>query len=526
MKNANCLSVSSRQISRLCMSLGFICLLAIAYTRATTYYVAPTGSNSASGAISQPFATLQKCNDVAVAGDTFYIRGGTYAINGAGASSTSGITLNKSGTSDSKRIYYWAYSNEVPVFDFSGFAISSSSAGAGLTVTGSWLHLKGFEVCNVPEPGSPSNNGILVSNAGHNILERLSTHHHGGSGMFIANGTGGHLILNCDSHDNYDPNSNKGAGQNADGFGCHYQTSGDTTIFRGCRAWWNSDDGFDCINQSVAVRIENCWNSLSGYVPGTMTPAAAGNGNGFKVGGFDMPPTKYPAVIPRHVVKNCVAFLCKAAGFYQNHQLGPSYFYNNTAFNNRSANFNMLGYDLATGAGVGMGIYRNNVAFTGTATSNSTGADASFNSWDISGLTVAASDFVSTDTAGMYGPRKADGSLPDVKFMHLAAGSRLIDKGTDVGLPYAGAAPDLGAFEYGAVSVAPSQTTFHQNSALRTGTELKLEGFSRSGSPGMANRRIALYTLTGQRIYPNGLNNGVGLRPGVYIVKCLTGGIR
>jgi hypothetical protein len=526
MTNLARLSPSTKRFCHVCRWLAVICLGTITYAFSATYYISPNGSDNAAGSLAQPFATLQKGNDVAVAGDTVYIRGGTYALKGAGASSTSGITLSKSGQSDGKRIYYWAYNNEVPVFDFSGFSISSTSAGAGITVTGSWLHLKGFEVCNVPEPGSPSNNGILNSNGSHNIFERLNSHHHGGTGMFIANGTGGHLVLNCDSHDNYDPNSNKGAGQNADGFGCHYQTSGDTTIFRGCRAWWNSDDGFDCINQSVAVRIENCWISLSGYVPGTMTPAASGNGNGFKVGGFDMPPTKYPAVIPRHVVRNCVAFHCKAAGFYQNHQLGPSYFYNNTSYNNRGGNFNMLGYDLATGAGVGMGIYRNNVAFTGTATSNASGADASFNSWDISGLTVAASDFLSIDTAGMYGPRKADGSLPDVKFMHLSATSKLIDIGTNVGLPYTGKVPDLGAYEYTAVSVAPSQTAIHQNVAVRTGMELKLVGFSRSNTPGVENSRIALYTITGQRIYPAGRNNGAGLRPGVYIEKRMPEGSR
>ena len=186
----------------------------------------------------------------------------------------------------------------------------------------------------------------------------------------------------------------------------------------------------------------------------------------------------------------------------------------------------MLGYNLATGADVGMGIYRNNVSFTGTATSNATGADASYDSWNISGLTVAASDFSSVDTTGVYGPRKADGSLPDVKFMHLSATSKLIDKGTDVGLPYTGAAPDLGAFEYGAVSsVVPSQT-IHQKNALRTGTELKLVGFSRSNTPAVENSRIALYTITGQRIYPIGWNISAGLRPGVYIEKRMPEGSR
>ncbi len=44
-------------------------------------------------------------------------------------------------------------------------------------------------------------------------------------------------------------------------------------------------------------------------------------------------------------------------------------------------------------------------------------------------------------------PRKADGSLPDITFMHLVAGSDLVNAGLDVGLPFIGPAPDLGAFE-------------------------------------------------------------------------------
>jgi hypothetical protein len=517
MKNRAPLSSRNKRFHRLSLFLGSICLIATTYCGASTYYIATNGSNSATGAISQPFATLQKGNEVAVAGDTIYIRGGTYSIT-TPSNSGAGITITKSGTSDSKRIYFWAYPGEIPVFDFSKMTISTSGNTHGLVVSGNWLHFKGLEVRGVPM-NTYSNNGVMVDGGGHDIFELMNMHHNNGNGIFVANGTGGHLILNCDAHENYDPGSNKGAGQNADGFGVHYQKSGDTTILRGCRSWWNSDDGFDCINQSVAVRLENCWNWLQGYVPGTMTPAKAGNGNGFKVGGFDMPPSKYPAIIPHHVVTNCVAFLNKAAGFYQNHQLGPSYFYNNTSYNNKGGNFNMLGYDLSTGAGVGMGIYRNNVAFTGTATSNASGADASFNSWDISGLTVAASDFLSTDTAGIYGPRKADGGLPDVKFMHLAAGSKLIDKGTNVGLPYAGAAPDLGAYEYGAATqaVAHPQTAFAKNITVRIGTELKLEGLSRRGKSGMDKGRSTLYSVTGQRIFSN-----ISVNTGIYIEKCLT----
>ena len=39
------------------------------------------------------------------------------------------------------------------------------------------------------------------------------------------------------------------------------------------------------------------------------------------------------------------------------------------------------------------------------------------------------------------------GELPDVPFLHLAPDSDAIDAGVNVGLPFHGAAPDLGAFE-------------------------------------------------------------------------------
>lgn len=433
------------------MTLAATACLAVAPVPASVFYVDTKGKDTQPGTLASPFASLKKAHDAVAPGDTVFIRGGTYAISGAGAGPASGITLSKSGLSEAKRICFWAYQNEVPVFDFTGWEVSATTAGSGLTITGSWLHIKGLEIRNVPEPGTPSNNGVLVVGAGNDILETMNSHHNPGTGFFVSGGTGGHLLLNCDAHHNYDPLSNKGAGQNADGFGVHYQKTGLPTTLRGCRAWWNSDDGFDCINQDQPVVVEKCWNWLHGYVPGTMTSAASGNGNGFKIGGYGMPPTKYPDKIPQHTVRNCLAFLNKAAGFYQNHQLGPSVFYNNTSFNNRSSNFNMLGYDLQSAGDAGMGIWKNNLAFTGTAISNAAGADAAFNSWNLAGLTVSAADFESTDTAGVAGPRKADGSLPDVKFMRLKAGSDLIDKGTGVGGLFAGTAPDLGAFEFGAV---------------------------------------------------------------------------
>ena len=519
MEKVNRDSLSKKAADNVGRVSAIMCFLAITYIHAATYYVSPSGSDNAAGTMAQPFATLQKGNDVAVAGDTVFIRGGTYSVS-TPANSGAGIAINKSGTSDAKRIYFWAYNNEVPVFDFTNLKISTTTYTHGIVVTGSWLHIKGLEIRKVPM-NTNSNCGMHMDNTGNNIIEMMNFHHNSGAGFFIddTHGRGGHLVLNCDSHENYDPTGRQGNGQNADGFGCHYQPagSGTSTTFRGCRSWWNSDDGFDCINQGVAVLIENCWNWLQGYEAGTMISAPDGNGNGFKVGGWGLPPTKYPTPVPQHTVRNCLSFLNKAAGFYQNHQPANNYYYNNTSYNNRGGDFNMLGYDLSTGAGTGMGIYRNNIAYLGTATSNSAGADASYNSWDITGLTVAASDFLSVDTTGVGGLRKADGSLPEIKFMHLAAGSKMIDKGTNVGLPFTGAAPDLGAFEYGATAVTHSPTAFAPAAIARTWTQLNMEGFSEKGS---ANARAALFTVTGQRITAVGsAYNGNRLSPGVYIEK-------
>ena len=56
----------------------------------------------------------------------------------------------------------------------------------------------------------------------------------------------------------------------------------------------------------------------------------------------------------------------------------------------------------------------------------------------------------------MASARQADGSLPVLPFLRLAAGSDLIDKGTDLGFAFNGRAPDLGAFESGAPTTGSS----------------------------------------------------------------------
>jgi hypothetical protein len=422
--------------------LSFVGTLAFAVSAgAEEYYVAPTGSDSNSGSMDQPFATLQQGNDVAKAGDTVWIRGGTYQVV-TPANSGAGIALSKSGTSDTERIKYWAYQDEKPVFDFSMLKISTSGYTHGIVVSGSWIHMKGLEIENVPMNTS-SNNGISASGS-NNIFELLDMHNNNGNGIFINGGNGGNLILNCDAHDNYDPTSSQGDGQNADGFGVHYQKSGPSTIVRGCRAWWNSDDGYDLINQEVPVTIENSWAMGNGYIDSGTARPKDGNGNGFKAG------SSKTGV--RHTIQNCLAWGNVATGFYANHSSGGNDWFNNTSYKN-GTQYNMLASDPNDSStmiilmGDKVHRMRNNIGYPNKNT-NMTGVDTSFNTWDLN-IVPADSDFVSVKDTGFMGPRQADGSLPAVDFMQLSAMSHMIDKGTDVGLPYAGAAPDLGCYETG-----------------------------------------------------------------------------
>jgi len=96
-------------------------------------------------------------------------------------------------------------------------------------------------------------------------------------------------------------------------------------------------------------------------------------------------------------------------------------------------------------------VLRNNISYAGAdPDSFSSSVDDAFNTWN--GIPVNAADFLSLDDTIARGPRQPDGSLPSSDFLRLVSGSNLIDAGTDVGLPYSGVAPDLGAYEV----VAPS----------------------------------------------------------------------
>ncbi|KPY83869.1 Pectate lyase [Pseudomonas syringae pv. tagetis] len=404
-------------------------LLTVAATaQATDYYVAPDGNDHAVGTKAAPLRSIMRAQQAARAGDTVYFRGGVYAYtSGVNSCATridtvNAITLDNSG-SEGRPIRYWAYPGETPVFDFS--AMKDDCRVKGFNVTGSWLHLKGLEVTGVPQ--QPENHlnheswGIW-NNGSHNVFERLNLHHNMGPGLFIQNG-GYNQVLNTDSHHNYDPYTSNGAGQSADGFGAHIKAGHPGNVFRGCRAWANSDDGFDLINAFSPVIIENSWAWQQGYLPGTLTKLEAGNGNGIKAGGYG---GKYVPNGVRHIIRNSVAFDNKAAGFYANHHPLALDFINNTAFSN-GADYNMAGI-APDGSPTPLGNLLNNIAYRGRLTINTEGLDMAHNSWTLP-APVTDADFDDVSDTGWDAPRQPDGSLPVLRSFHLKSGSRLAGMG-------------------------------------------------------------------------------------------------
>lgn len=445
-----------------------VLLLLFAYIAsfATTYFVSPDGNDSNSGTKENPFQTIQKAQSFVVAGDTVFVRGGIYKMQESQIASHSRIQafvilLDKSGN-EGKRIHYWAYPGEKPVFDFSDVKPANYRVHA-FEITGSWLHIKGLEVVGVQVTITNVNTqSICFSNDGgsNNIYEQLRMHDGQGIGFFLTSGSN-NLILNCDAYRNYDYTSQAGGGRNGgnvDGFGNHPAQGSVNNIFRGCRAWFNSDDGYDCISASESTVFENCWSFYNGYSPGFISRA---DGNGFKAGGYGARAfNALPATIPRNTIRFCLSVMNKANGFYSNHHLEGSNWYNNTAYEN-GINFNMLNRKAKTEAdyltdGAGYNhVLKNNISYQPRIAGNdvrnfdTSRCTIDHNSFLNDGLTVTTADFLSLDTAELTAPRQADGSLPEIKFMHLRQGSKLIDKGVNVGLPFYGKAPDLGCFETG-----------------------------------------------------------------------------
>lgn len=423
--------------------------------KAATYYASPNGTGNGSS-YSSPASFATGLSAIKNPGDTLYLLGGTYVF-------TDKVSINKQGSS-TKRIVIAGYPGQQVLLDF--HKVPYGTRGVTVHADALYVHIKDMAIA-----WSGKNN--LYCEGSYCLFERLDIYGSADSGCQMKKG-GNNVILNVDSHDNFDyehmSNGLADFGGNADGF-ADKQFTGAGNHYIGCRAWNNSDDGWDFFQRVSTSNtiIENCicYQNGAPYYDMRTNPRALstdkawfdakvgttmtdrygqtitislerypcqGNGNGFKMGGNY---TNHQVLI-----HHCLAVGNYARGFDQNNNDGTMWVYNCSAYQNA--------YNYGFTTAYGNNSIRNCISLSGQkndAYSARTVVDIDHNSWN-SGFMVSAADFQSLDTTLILTARQSDGSLPELPFMHLKSSSALIDAGIDVNLSYNGAAPDLGCYEY------------------------------------------------------------------------------
>ena len=421
---------------------------------AATYYASPNGIGDGSSY----FSPTTFANGVAMlqnGGDTLYLCEGTYEFSDK-------FSINKRGSA-SKRIVISGYPGDEVLLDF--HKVAYGTRGISVHANSLYIHIKDLAIA-----WSGKNN--LYCEGSYCLFENLDIYGSADTGCQMKQG-GNNTIKNVDSHDNFDYKTMSGStanfGGNADGF-ADKQFTGAGNHYIGCRAWNNSDDGWDFFQRvsSSNTIIENCISYQNGapYYDMTQHPRALttdkawfdskvgtqmtdrygntititldrypcqGNGNGFKMGG--------QGTNHKILIHHCLAVANYSRGFDQNNNGGTMWVYNNTSY----ANYVNYGFTTAYGTNT----IQNCISYASQnadSYKSQTVVTIDHNSWN-NGFSVSASDFQSLDTTQILGPRQANGDLTEGTCLRLQAGSALIDAGIDINLGYNGNAPDLGCYE-------------------------------------------------------------------------------
>lgn len=380
-------------------------LISLAATGQKTYFLSPTGNDNNAGTITAPFFSLKKAWSVVAAGDTIYMRGGTYAY------SDMQYLQQRNGTAGNL-IKLWAYQNEKPVITRSAtYRVVNGVNQDLIYCEGNYLHWKGIEISNFAQKtGETPYPAVRFGFTNGSIFENLS-YHDNMAGFSVRGASSNNLFLNCDFYRNQDPYGSDGNGTDAydgaDGLQINY-VSGTNNTIRNCRAWWNADDGFDVWENSGLVNIESSWAFNNGYKPGTFN--TAGNGTGFKLGS-----TSNPTTATLRVVKNCIAANNRTFGICENDAKCRSSITNNTVVGSGVIGFYFGDWNASI-----IATATNNLSFSNPENRFNSVSILSGNSWQ-TGTPVAA-DFISTDINQLSAARKADGSLPDINYLRPVSG--------------------------------------------------------------------------------------------------------
>ncbi|MBQ4073735.1 MAG: right-handed parallel beta-helix repeat-containing protein [Clostridia bacterium] len=313
-----------------------------------TIYVTPKGKTRNDGTSWEKAVDIKTALEYATAGQTILLEASTYKLKGVELK----IDRGRNGTVDAP-ITLTAHEG-IAIFDFCG-------TGKGLSAWGDWWRFSNINICNT----APYHLGMELA-GNHNIVERMNFYNNGSTGMQIS-GTSHETIeqwpsyntvINCTAMNNGDPGY-----EDADGFAAKL-TCGPGNIFIGCISAYNADDGWDLFAKAASgpigmVTIEDSVAYRNGYLMVKEGSAKskilfadiqcdelgnlffvgeenadyfrvdAGNGNGFKLGGTNIP--------GNHLLANSIAYENKSKGVDANSCPDVRVF-NTTSFNNGSYN--------------------------------------------------------------------------------------------------------------------------------------------------------------------------------------------
>ena len=499
----------------LLMSLVCMCTSVMA----TNYYAAP-GATGDGKTENTPGDLNVLASKTIVGGDSLFLMDGVYYI-------TATVDVKTAAGTAEKRTFVGAVKGAHPIIDGSKLAYNNNGQSNGLRTRVAYVHLYGITVRYA------GFKGFLIGGS-NNLIENCTAQASVDSG-FGAKDADNCTFLNCDSFDSFDyqlgGTSNPDFGGNADGF-CDKQFTGDGNTYINCRAWNNSDDGWDLYKRGTNTPIVfiNCitYNNAPEYydftgnprletdktwfdsVEGkTMTTSKGhtdtwyrthyynnGNKNGFKIGGA--------GVATDVTMYRCLAVANTVKGFDQNYTQGSVKLYNCTGYDNKN------NYHFGSAQMQALDI-RNSISYYSHEPDPSPTSEKwkdiittgnythSSNSWD-TGLAATDADFVSLDAATSTAERQADGTF-NVPTLCLAAGSQYIDAGEVLNGydDYLGSKPDLGWKEY-----EEKPTVISENLRDLSGA-----------------RRLNVYTLSGRLVgmVHDGNLDALNLASGVYIVS-------
>jgi len=438
-------------------------------TTGNIFYVSVSGNDSSIGtSLTTAFKTIQRgITAITAPGDSLYIRGGTYsptATSGNGAYNAVYIS-SKNGTI-ANEILISAYNNEVVTID--GVNITQAGEKRGIQIVNcSYIKIKGITVQNIHEHeyAGPADS-IYGTSSNHITIEQCTVTKCGNGFRF--NGACDYIYyINCDAYDNWDYYNN---GLFANGFNANIN-AGMHQYMTGCRAWYNSNNGYDYTLGGGFITMTNCWafrNGRTSYYSNIDSSAyhITGNGNGFKLGHSD----KGDETGYQRILYNCLSVFNDLIGFNESIDVTQTIdmaLYNSLAYNNSNDYGFKFSSSFNTGANT---LLRNNISYlnkSGNDYGGRAGNTTDHNSWDAgTNVIVSNADFISIDPTNLSGTRQSIGNLPIVSFLHLAGDTDLRAKGIAIsGLTLDGDGetwlnpPSLGPFEYVITTTIPVVTT-------------------------------------------------------------------